>query len=212
MGSAIAFLKKKGPGGIPMGVLAAGAAVILFFGWKHFHKSSSSSSSSTDTTATDTTGAVGGGGGAQPSGIDQTLPTETTTPGQTDTGTTGSTGSGDTSTTDPETGKKKKHKEKIKHVTPVDKKQGHSHTTHRRLPVRKSRNHHAPKTEKRPHSKEKAKVTSGVRNPRSPVAESRHGQSPSPPALEKKSAVKHPPTPPHYEEPHKTTKQKRNRG
>jgi hypothetical protein len=166
MDNAIAFLKKKGPLGMPMAFWAGFGAIVLYLGYRWYkNRGSSSSSSSADTTG-DTTGADSTGadttGGAQPSSIDTTVPPDSTTPAPGELIVTPSTGPGLTLPTDPQTGHKKKPKPKQHPATHHDKKQGSPHTKKRRLPVRKSRNHHAPKKPPKKHSHVKAHQTKNI--------------------------------------------------
>jgi hypothetical protein len=207
-----AFLKKKGPGGIPMGILAVGAAIILYFGYRHFAGKGSSSSSS-DTTSTDTgqgtaDGATtGGASGDLPtpdSPVDNSQPPTSTAPPQ--------------KISDPDVDVKKLtqeidksgHKKKPKKHHPGsnhDHKQGAHHTAHKPVHNRHAKNHHAPPTQKRPHSKDKAQtvrnVSAGGGGGRPPLKEMRH-ETPQKTALPissaKRAPVKHHPAPPPRQE------------
>jgi hypothetical protein len=211
-----AFLKKKGPLGMPMAFWAALGAIVLYLGYRWYQNRSGSSSSddstdSADDSSTDNgNGELTGGGTAIPSPIDTSTPPVSTIPPVQEINPPSSKGTGSTSPTDPKTHKKKKLRPKKKHATHHDHKQGTHHTSHKSLPGNKG-HHHAPKTRKRLHSKEKAKHTKGVKNS-PPISVRRPPPQASIPV--KTAATKHAPPAAHTETAEKKTKapmQKRTR-
>jgi cytoskeletal protein RodZ len=213
-----AFLKKKGPLGMPMAFWAALGAIVLYLGYRWYQNRSGSSSSDDSSDSSDDTssddggnGELTGGGTATVSPIDSSAPPTSTIPPVKEINPPTSKGTGTTSPTEPKTHKKKKLKPKKKAATHHDHKQGTHHTSHRNLPRKKSPHHHAPKTRKRLHSKEKAKHTKGVKNS-PPVSIRRPPPKANIPV--KTAAVKHAPVATHVAAPSKGTKaplQKRTR-
>lgn len=191
MGNAVAFLKKKGPLGMPMGFYVALGAVVLYLGYRYYKaKHGSSSSSDTTSTPTDTTGDTSP---ATPSPMDQTVPPEQTVPPPTES---------PPPVKDPDSGDKGKHT-----GTHHDHKQGSSHTKHRHLPKRGSRHHHPPRERKRELSNEKKRRTEAISahnhpGSRSPVKEERRHPSTM---ASKNRVVKHAPPAAHLEEHEKKT-------
>jgi hypothetical protein len=164
--SFVASLKKKGPGGLPVWVLAVGAAVVLYFGYRWFSNRSGGSSGSTGSSSgAGDSGQVDTGGGS-----DTGLPSEPSPDVSTALpDTTGDTAppAGDSTgvingaeSIGVSTGKRKKKK----HPSAHDHKQGTKHTNrravHRRKPGTPQTPHaHAPKEQKRPPSAAKARTT-----------------------------------------------------
>lgn len=140
-------LKKKGPGGIPVGVWATIVAVGLYLGYRWYeNRSGNSSNTSTDTTATDPNAYnyYPDAGGDSPGAIDGTSSPSVDTapvtspdvaPPATDTTDTLLERAGDQPSAIPttKTGEKKKTRKRKHATTPHDEKQGNAHTKHRKI-------------------------------------------------------------------------------
>lgn len=210
MGNAMAFLKKKGPLGMPMGFWVGFVAIGGYIGYRYWKNKSGSSSSATDSGLSGTAVTTIPGGQ-----IDVVESSTTTAPPTKEPTLPVSTGTGKhhEHTGGKKTHHKHKHRRTKEHqVTPHDHRQGLHHTEHKGLPHRKARNHHAVKTRKRPHAREKEL---GLRNIRKHVAGAREplgaiksvqGRifgirrgSGSPAVTAKVHVPKHLPAPPHRE-------------
>lgn len=179
MGNFASELKKKGPGGIPLYIYAAGSVILLYFGYRWFkNRGSSGSSSSTDTSGTNGTdsssGDAGGANGSDtttPGSLDTSPPADSTLPSST--GETAPPADDSTGVINGPISIGVKLKQKVKkkgHASAHDHKQGTHGTKKRPLHRRKAgttqtKHAHAPTGAKRVGSTEKKKTTANVKLP-----------------------------------------------